>query len=316
MLLPAVWQNNKRKSSAPSLEAKRKRIQHDEEREERAIDEIACIIDHALQGQPAGEGAAAQLAAVAALRIDVHSILNDIPFERLLCNIATRDVVRAAACGCGCVRVRLCVLRVRARAGAAAARAAARLTAARADARRAHRDARVRGALHAREHVERREGLHDGRGVRVHDDRRGAAVRVHAVRDPEHLERAPGHVCAVPAQDDAAAVLQDNLQRRQREHADPEVRQHLQPARRVPPVGDADLPGERAGAHDAGCVRLCVVSVRALVCCLLCVASAAAADTLDPAVPIMSHQRNRYAVDTISGVKHLRQLKVGVQDFQ
>jgi len=34
------------------------------------------------------------------------------------------------------------------------------------------------------------------------------------------------------------------------------------------------------------------------------------------AVPIMSHQRNRYAVESISGVKHLRQLKVGVQDFR
>jgi len=31
-------------------------------------------------------------------------------------------------------------------------------------------------------------------------------------------------------------------------------RQYMQPARRVPPVGDADLPGERAGAHDAGYV--------------------------------------------------------------
>ena len=93
MLLPAVWQNNKRKSSAPTLEAKRKRIQHDEEREERAIDEIACIIEHALQGQPED----AQLAPVDALRIDVHSILNDIPFERLLSSIATRDAVRALA---------------------------------------------------------------------------------------------------------------------------------------------------------------------------------------------------------------------------
>ena len=33
-------------------------------------------------------------------------------------------------------------------------------------------------------------------------------------------------------------------------------------------------------------------------------------------VPIMSHQRNRYTVDVISGVKHLRQVKVGVQDFR
>ena len=30
----------------------------------------------------------------------------------------------------------------------------------------------------------------------------------------------------------------------------------------------------------------------------------------------MSHQRNRYAVESISGVKHLRQLKVCVQDFR
>jgi len=93
MLLPAVWQNNKRKSSAPALEAKRRRIQHDEEREERAIDEIACIIDHTLQGHQENT----QAAPVDALRIDVHSILNDIPFERLLSTIATRDAVRSSA---------------------------------------------------------------------------------------------------------------------------------------------------------------------------------------------------------------------------
>ena len=89
MLLPAVWQNNKRKSSAPSLESKRKRIQHDDEREERAIDEISCIIDHALLGRPEDT----YQAPVDELRIDVHSILNDIPFERLLSSIATRDTM-------------------------------------------------------------------------------------------------------------------------------------------------------------------------------------------------------------------------------
>ena len=40
------------------------------------------------------------------------------------------------------------------------------------------------------------------------------------------------------------------------------------------------------------------------------------ANTLAATVPIMSHQRNRYAVDVISGVKHLKQIKVGMQDFQ
>ena len=86
-LLPAVWQNNKRRSttSASSLAAKRQRIQNDETREERVLDEIECIVQDTLGTRPP---AALPLRE---LRINTESILNDIPFERLLMSIKTID---------------------------------------------------------------------------------------------------------------------------------------------------------------------------------------------------------------------------------
>jgi hypothetical protein len=32
-------------------------------------------------------------------------------------------------------------------------------------------------------------------------------------------------------------------------------------------------------------------------------------------LPIMSHQRNRYRVHTVAGMKHLQQLRVAHEDF-
>lgn len=87
MLLPLVWQNNKRKANSSTLESKRQRIQSDVDREERAIDEIACIIEHV------GSCATDSLIPVEEMRIDVNSILNDIPFERLLASISTTDTL-------------------------------------------------------------------------------------------------------------------------------------------------------------------------------------------------------------------------------
>ena len=87
MLLPTVWQNNKRRSatSASSLDAKRQRIQDNETREERVLDEIECIVQDTLGTQPP------DALTLCALRIDTESILNDIPFERLLMSIKTND---------------------------------------------------------------------------------------------------------------------------------------------------------------------------------------------------------------------------------
>lgn len=33
-------------------------------------------------------------------------------------------------------------------------------------------------------------------------------------------------------------------------------------------------------------------------------------------VPIMSHQRNRYKVEVISGIKYIKQVNVGMLDFR
>lgn len=87
MLLPAVWQNNKRKATQPGLAAKRQRISNDEECEARALKEIACIIEHSQSR------CGVQQAEDSSLRIDVQSILNDIPFERLLGSISTTDTM-------------------------------------------------------------------------------------------------------------------------------------------------------------------------------------------------------------------------------
>ena len=87
MLLPAVWQNNKRRSTANThtLEAKRQRIKNDDTREERVLDEIECIVKDTLRTNPP------VALPLSELRIDTDSILNDIPFERLLMNIKGVD---------------------------------------------------------------------------------------------------------------------------------------------------------------------------------------------------------------------------------
>jgi len=90
MLLPTVWQNNKRKNvpNQGNLEVKRQRIQNDSERDGRIIDEILCIVNHniatvkdCMATKPTD------------LVIDTESILNDIPFERLLSSISILDTV-------------------------------------------------------------------------------------------------------------------------------------------------------------------------------------------------------------------------------
>lgn len=87
MLLPAVWQNNKRKATHPGLAAKRLRISTDEDCDSRALNEIACIIEHSQARCPEDQ------ADNVTLRIDVQSILNDVPFERLLGSISTTDTM-------------------------------------------------------------------------------------------------------------------------------------------------------------------------------------------------------------------------------
>jgi len=83
MLLPAVWQNNKRRMTANinTLNAKRQRIKNDESREECVLDEIECIVKDTLRTNPP------VAVPLSELRIDTDSILNDIPFERLLMNM-------------------------------------------------------------------------------------------------------------------------------------------------------------------------------------------------------------------------------------
>jgi len=90
MLLPTVWQNNKRKNMPHqgNLHVKRQRIQHDTEREARVVDEIICIVNHNLM--TVGDG---QPPSIHTLTIDTDSILNDIPFERLLGSITTHGTV-------------------------------------------------------------------------------------------------------------------------------------------------------------------------------------------------------------------------------
>jgi hypothetical protein len=90
MLLPTVWQNNKRKNmpNQGNLHVKRQRIQHDTEREARVVDEIICIVNHNLM--TVGDG---QPPSIHTLTIDTDSILNDIPFERLLGSIGTLGTV-------------------------------------------------------------------------------------------------------------------------------------------------------------------------------------------------------------------------------
>jgi len=90
MLLPTVWQNNKRKNmpNQGNLDVKRQRVQDHPEREERVVDEILCIVRHNLATVSTGAASPAAL-----LTIDTNSILNDIPFERLLGSIATRNAV-------------------------------------------------------------------------------------------------------------------------------------------------------------------------------------------------------------------------------
>jgi len=87
MLLPVVWQNNKRRNVAAvsSVDAKRQRIQFDDSRDERVADEIQCIISQSRNGRPPSAVPPCDL------RIDTESILNDIPFERLLGSIEAHN---------------------------------------------------------------------------------------------------------------------------------------------------------------------------------------------------------------------------------
>lgn len=91
MLLPAVWQNNKRKSSTSInlLESKRQRIKIDQEREQRVVDEILCIIQHTVENYNADP----EHDVIENLKIDTQCILNDIPFERLLGTISNNNVM-------------------------------------------------------------------------------------------------------------------------------------------------------------------------------------------------------------------------------
>lgn len=94
MLLPVIWQNNKRKTLnnvGGSLDSKRQRIKDDESRQHKVADEIMCIVKHNIRSCNEHEYPTPDTD----LKIDVDNILNEIPFVRLLSTISSKTTLKS-----------------------------------------------------------------------------------------------------------------------------------------------------------------------------------------------------------------------------